>query len=128
MRLLLDTHAFLWWVNDSPQLSQAAREAIADAGNSVFFSVVSAWEMVIKSKLGKLGVPQSLSDFLTDQLQRNSFEILPVYLPHALQVADLPDYHRDPFDRLLIAQALIQNMRIVSGDPQIHRYPVDVVW
>lgn len=77
---------------------------------------------------GKLGVPQNLSVFLTDQLQRNSFEILPVYLPHAFQVADLPDYHRDPFDRLLIAQALVQNMRIVSGDPQIHRYPVDVVW
>lgn len=128
MRVLLDTHAFLWWVSDSPRLSRRAREVIADTANTVFFSAVSAWELVIKAKLGKLRVPEDLSGFLTNHLRLNAFEVLPVYLAHALRVAELPDLHRDPFDRLLTAQALVEGMPIVSANPEIHRYPVEVVW
>lgn len=128
MRALLDTHAFLWWVSDSPNLSEVARETIADERNEVVFSVVSAWEIVIKASVGKLDLPGTPEKFLTGQLSRNDVEVLPMYLRHALHVHALPDHHRDPFDRLLVAQAIVEDVPLVSADPQLSKYAVEVVW
>lgn len=128
MRVLLDTHTFLWWISDSPKLSDVAREAIADERTQPIFSVVSGWEIAIKAGVGKLEIPDSPEKFLTEQLSRNDVEILPIYLRHALRVYDLPDHHKDPFDRLLVAQALAENLAFVTADPSIASYPVETVW
>jgi len=127
-RLLLDTHAFLWWISDDPRLSPAAREAIADGASEVFLSAVSVWEMVIKMGLGRLELPEDLESFLARQLQVNGFRPLAMTLPHALAVRHLPDVHKDPFDRLLVAQAQHEELVLVSGDAAVRRYPVSVIW
>jgi len=128
VRVLLDTHTFLWWIADSPQLSDVARDAIADERTQPIFSVVSGWEIAIKAGVGKLEIPDSPEKFLSEQLSRNDVEILPIYLRHALRVYDLPDHHKDPFDRLLVAQAVLEKLPILSADPEISRYPVETVW
>ena len=128
MRILLDTHVFLWWISDSPRLSAFAREAIADERNEVVFSVVSGWEIVIKAGVGKLELPDTPEKFLTEQISRNDVEVLPMYLRHALRVRALPDHHRDPFDRLLVAQAAVEGVPLVSADPEVSRYPVEALW
>ncbi len=128
MRLLLDTHAFLWWITDDKRLSRSARDLIADGANEVFFSAASAWEIVIKARLGRVVLPEEPERFIAEQITANAFQVLPVHLHHALKVHGLPDLHRDPFDRMLVAQAMGEEMALLSGDPQIARYPVDVVW
>ncbi len=128
MRALLDTHAFLWWVLDKPQVSDRVREIIADGRNELLFSAASGWEIAIKAGLGKLEVQGDLERFLTEQLSRNAIEALPIYLSHALHIHTLPVHHRDPFDRLLVAQALLEKLPLLSADPQISRYPVEVIW
>lgn len=128
MRLLLDTHAFLWWISDSPELSDDAREAIADGRNAPVFSAVSGWEIAIKAGLGKLELPDPPAKFVNEQLSKNDLEVLPIHLRHALGVYGLPDHHRDPFDRLLISQALVERLPILSADPEISRYPVETLW
>ncbi|WP_287407995.1 type II toxin-antitoxin system VapC family toxin [Oceanithermus sp.] len=127
-RLLLDTHVFLWWISDDPRLSPAAREAIADGASEVFLSAVSVWEMVIKMGLGRLELPEDLESFLARQLQVNGFRPLAMTLPHALAVRHLPDVHKDPFDRLLVAQAQHEELVLVSRDAVVRRYPVPVIW
>lgn len=126
MNLLLDTQAFLWWVTDDPKLSKKARRAIA--GQSCMLSIASCWEMSIKMRLGKLELPKPVDRFLQDQLEVNGFSLLPVSLEHAAAVADLPFHHRDPFDRLLAAQALREDLAIVSSDAIFRRYGVKRVW
>ncbi|MEW6044956.1 MAG: type II toxin-antitoxin system VapC family toxin [Bacillota bacterium] len=128
MRALLDTHAFLWWVTDDPNLSQRVREVIGDGQNEILFSTASAWEIAIKAGLGRVQFPADLEGFITEQVHRNAFEVLPVQLSHALKVFGLPDYHRDPFDRMLVAQALVEGIPILSADSQFARYPVQVIW
>lgn len=128
MRALLDTHAFLWWISDDHRLSDRAREIIGDGRNELFFSAASGWEISIKVGLGRLEVPDKLERFIGDQLFRNAITALPIYLSHALHTRTLPDHHRDPFDRILIAQALLEEMPLLSTDPQIARYSVEVVW
>lgn len=128
MRLLLDTRAFLWWVADSPKLSVGARAAVEEGGNEPIFSVVSGWEISIKAGLGKLKLPDPPESFIPRQVSQNGMEVLPIYLRHALRVYELPDHHQDPFDRLLVAQALAEGFTIVTADPVITRYPVEVVW
>jgi len=127
-RLLLDTHAFLWWIADDPRLSPAARKAIADGANEVYLSAVSVWEMVIKTGLGRLELPEDTELFLAQQLQQNAFRPLAMTLPHALAVRRLPPLHEDPFDRLLVAQARHEELALVSGDAAVRRYPVEVIW
>ncbi|WP_457629816.1 type II toxin-antitoxin system VapC family toxin [Oceanithermus sp.] len=127
-RLLLDTHAFLWWIADDPRLSPAARKAIADGANEVYLSAVSVWEMVIKMDLGRLEFPEDTKSFLAQQLQQNAFRPLAMTLPHALGVRRLPLLHKDPFDRLLVAQARHEGLELVSGDAAVRRYPVEVIW
>jgi PIN domain nuclease of toxin-antitoxin system len=128
MKLLLDTHAFVWWVNDDESLSGRARRAITDARNEVFFSVVSAWELAIKARLGAASLRPGPETYIPEQLEKSSFQVLPVQLDHALRVATLPDLHRDPFDRLLVAQALTEQLAFVTRDRGLARYDVRVIW
>jgi PIN domain nuclease of toxin-antitoxin system len=127
-RLLLDTHIFLWWVNDSPELTAAARLAIADSGNACFLSLASCWEMAIKSSLGKLRLTKPVERFVTEHLAANGFRLLNINLRHAAKVEKLPFNHRDPFDRLLIAQAMTDKLTIVSADNVFADYAVKVLW
>ena len=128
MKLLLDTHAFLWWIGDDARLSGPAREAIADPGNEVSFSVASAWELAIKTGLGRFEPDGDLGPFLEEQIQRNAFRVLPVKLEHAVSVSSLPAHHRDPFDRLLVAQAAVEGMTLVSRDSQLRKYDTPTLW
>ena len=128
MRLLLDTHAFLWWVGASPQLSRRARAAIADARNACLVSIASAWEIAIKISLGKLRINGTLERFLPEQLAANGFLPLGIDLRHAARVARLPFHHRDPFDRLLVSQALEEKLAVVTADPVFGRYGVKRIW
>jgi PIN domain nuclease of toxin-antitoxin system len=128
VKLLLDTHAFLWWVAASKELSRKARSAIGSARNECYVSVASAWEIAIKVSLGKLRIEGALDRFLPEQLAANGFLALPIDLRHAARVATLPFRHRDPFDRLLVAQALEEDLGLVTGDPAFVKYGVKRVW
>src|SRR5436190_8386345 len=127
MRLLLDTHAFIWWDSDPAQLSAAALAALRDPANAVWLSVASVWEMVIKSQLGKLTLRLPLADIVGQQ-QANGLQILPLALAHGLAVEGLPAVHKEPFDRVLVAQANVEGAELVSADPVMHQYPVRVLW
>lgn len=128
MRVLLDTHAFLWWVLEDPRLSTRARSVITAPENDVLVSAVSAWEIAIKSADARLDLPEPAQTYVPDRIAANRFRELQVTVAHAVRVADLPAIHRDPFDRLLVAQAQAEVIPIVSGDPAITQYDVDVVW
>ncbi len=128
MKLLLDTHAFLWWVSEDEGLSATARRRIADPRNEVSVSVVSAWEIVMKAGKGGLTLDEPPERFVPKQLEANGFTAAPVHLRHVLGVSKLPDIHRDPFDRLIVAQAIAEGLAIVTADAQIARYDVKVVW
>ena len=121
MRLLLDTHVFLWFVADDEKLRAPVRGAIRDA-DVVYVSAASAWEIIIKVGLGKLRFP----DAVEDAVRSSGFSPLPILLSHADAVALLPSFHADPFDRLLVAQARVEGLRFVTHDRKIKRYPVDV--
>ncbi len=127
-RILLDTHAFLWWVADAPSLSGPARRAIQDEAALVNLSIASVWELAIKQSLGKLTLPQRADLFVTEQLRINRFQLLPLELRHAGRVATLPFHHRDPFDRILIAQALEDALQLATADPVMKEYGVSTVW
>jgi PIN domain nuclease of toxin-antitoxin system len=128
VRLLLDTHAFLWWVEGAPALGRRARAEVSNPDNEVFFSIASCWELAIKLSLGKLRLTQSLDRFIPEQLTRNGFVLLGVEFRHVAGVADLPFHHHDPFDRVLAAQALLDELAIVSADRVFRKYGVTVVW
>jgi PIN domain nuclease of toxin-antitoxin system len=128
VKALLDTHVFVWWINDDPRLSTPAREVIASASVDLLFSSASAWEIAVKSALGKLEVRGDLVRFIPEQLERNQIRVLPVELDHALGVASLPHYHRDPFDRLLVSQCQLESIPLITGDELIRRYHVEVIW
>jgi PIN domain nuclease of toxin-antitoxin system len=128
MNILLDTHAFLWWVMDDSQLSDTAKAKIADPTNTVYFSVISAWEIIIKEGTGKLSLPEPSTTYIPSRLASNQFMTLTVEMQHILQIASLPDHHRDPFDRLLIAQSQIENIPFLTVDHLISQYPVNVIW
>jgi PIN domain nuclease of toxin-antitoxin system len=118
LRLLLDTHLLLWWLDASPSLSAQARETIRDPENTVFVSAVSLWEIWLKQSLGKLRLP---ADF-TGRLAAESFESLPLIASHARQVAVLPWRHRDPFDRMLVAQAQVEKLVLLTADEALTAY------
>ncbi len=128
MRLLLDTHAFLWWIASDPALKTRPRNAIADSSNECFVSVASCWEISIRKSLGKLETPDPLESFLSEQLAANDFRLLGLDLRHVVRVAALPFHHRDPFDRLLVAQALEEKLAIVSADSVFTEYGVRRIW
>ncbi len=122
-RLLLDTHTLLWWLADAPALGPASRALIAEPGNVVFVSAASIWEIAIKRALGKLSAPEGLDAILEEQ----GFEALPIEVFHAEQAGILPRHHRDPFDRMLIAQAQAEGLALVSADPQMAAYGIRVL-
>jgi PIN domain nuclease of toxin-antitoxin system len=124
VRALLDTHIFLWWLNGDSRLSERCSEIISDGDNEVLFSVVSAWEIAVKVRLGRLVLPKALEPYISEQVWMNRFEILPIDLIHALRTSLLPDHHKDPFDRMLIAQAQVEDLTILTADTEIARYPV----
>jgi len=128
MKALLDTHTFLWWIVNDPQLSPRARQIMEDADTELFLSAVSGWEIAIKSRLGKLKLPADLQGFVAEQLRINGIEVLPLQMAHALHVFTFPDDHRDPFDRMLVAQGQLEELPILTGDPQIAQYAVTVIW
>jgi PIN domain nuclease of toxin-antitoxin system len=128
MNALLDTHVFLWWITDTPELSPRAREVISNGQNQLFLSAASGWEIAIKAKLGRLQLPQNLERFVSEHVSLNAISSLPIQLSHALHVYTLPDHHRDPFDRILVAQSQLEKLPIVTKDPQIARYSVEVIW
>ena len=128
MKILLDTHTLLWWLTARPQLSERAREVIGDGGNEVFVSAASGWEIAIKVRLGRLTLPDIPERFIPEQLRLNAMQSLPILLSHALHVHSLPDHHRDPFDRILVAQCQLENLPIVSADPLMAHYAVQIIW
>ena len=128
MRALLDTHTFLWWNMDHPQLSAVARAFIADGGNQVYLSAASAWEIAIKYARGRLVLPDAPRQYVAERMSRHRFQPLPVEISHALHVCELADIHQDPFDRLLVAQSRLEELPIITGDEAIRQYGVDVIW
>jgi PIN domain nuclease of toxin-antitoxin system len=124
----LDTHAFLWWITEDRRLSARAREVMTDGGNNLLFSAACGWEIAIKANLGRISLPTPIDRFLSEQLQRNGIGTLPIEMRHALRVHAIPLLHRDPFDRLLVAQAQLEKLRILTSDPQIAQYDVETLW
>ena len=128
MKALLDTHTFLWWNMDDPQLSPTARRLISDGSNELYLSAASAWEIAIKCARGRLILPASPDIYVPDRMSSQQIQPLPVWISHALHVYHLPEIHQDPFDRLIIAQSQLESLPIVTGDAVIARYEVDVIW
>ncbi len=127
-RYLLDTHTFIWWVNGSPKLSPAANKAMSSLENECYLSLVSTWEMAIKISLGKLKLATSLKRFITGNMVANDFKMLPIDFSHINKIASLPFHHRDPFDRLLVAQSMTEKMPIISADTTLGAYSIERVW
>lgn len=127
MRLLLDTQIFIWWDSEPTKLSAQVLTLFQDQANTLVLSVASVWEMQIKSQLGKLNLDRPLAEIIESQQLINHVELLPVQLAHVLALQHLLPHHKDPFDRLIIAQALAENLVIVSADPVFPRYPVAVL-
>lgn len=128
MRLLLDTHAFLWWLAGSSRLPLAARRAIADESNHVLVSAASAWELTTKHRLGKLPGADAIADRITDAIAEQGFEELPITVDDAARAGALPGPHRDPFDRMLIAQSQSHALTIISTDAEFDQYGVRRIW
>ena len=128
MRLLLDTVAFLWYAEGSSRVSAPARELIADPANDAYLSAASAWEIAIKYGLGRLPLHAPPDRYVAEQRGRHRIDSLPINEESALQVGKLPDLHRDPFDRLIVAQAIVEGMTVVTPDRLIGMYPVRVLW
>ncbi len=128
MRAILDTHVFLWWVLDLPRLSVDARSILQDGANELLFSTASAYELTIKAQSGRLSLPEPPDSYVPSRLAANAFESLSIELPHALRAGTLPSIHRDPFVRMLVAQAQIEGLPILTADPAISRYDVETIW
>lgn len=128
MRVLLDAHAFIWWVLDMPNLSDPCREILTDAQNDVLFSVASGYEIAYKAAQGRLALPEAPDEYIRSRLAANGFDALHIELSHALQAATLPRIHRDPCDRMLVAQAQVEALPILTADPAISRYDVETIW
>lgn len=128
MRVLLDTHAFLWWDLDDVRLSDTARAIIADSSTQVVVSAASIWEVAIKAGKGRIDLPSDLDAYVEDRLRRYRWVALPIDERHAVRAAGLPMIHTDPFDRMLVAQAQLEVVPILTTDAAITRYEVETVW
>lgn len=128
MRILLDTQCWLWWFLSSDRLSRGARGVIAGARDPLYLSAASSWEIAIKVGLRKLRLPEPPGKYVPARLLEQGMNALPVEHVHALRVAALPSHHADPFDRLLVAQAQIENMTLLTADPEIPAYDVETLW
>ena len=128
MRVLVDTHVFLWWVEGDRALPAKARAALADQDNECVFSMVSAWELAIKAGLGKLKLAIPVQRYVIEHVAANGFRILDIRMAHIGRVESLPPHHGDPFDRLLIAQALEEKLPVVTADQVFRGYGVKRIW
>lgn len=128
MRYLLDSRTFLWWCGQSAKLSSRAFELIKNGDNAIYISLISIREIQIKSQLGKVDLPKPIMDIFAEQHERHHIELLAIALTHMQALTTLPNPHVDPFDRMLIAQAIAEKMTIVTGDPQFAAYPVKLFW
>jgi PIN domain nuclease of toxin-antitoxin system len=128
MKLLLDTHAFLWFVLNDPSLSPIARDLIIDPLNEIFLSPATHWEIAIKISIGKYQLPGPFESWINTQIQTNDFQILPIEVSHTALVTTLPFHHKDPFDRLLISQSLVEKIPIISTDGIFDSYGVSRLW
>jgi PIN domain nuclease of toxin-antitoxin system len=128
MRLLLDTHAFLWFMEGSARLSKSAKDHIEDQSHDLLLSIASLWEMAVKISLGKLDVPRPFAEFMQSHLALSSIGLLEINPQHTYAVPDLPFHHRDPFDRLLVAQCLSEGLTLISSDGVFEKYGVERVW
>lgn len=128
MKLLSDTHSFIWSFSNTKKLSPIAAQAFKNPANQIFLSAASVWEMQIKIKLEKMVFNNTLENIINEQQAINGIQILPVYLSHALYLENLPLHHKDPFDRLLISQAIVENMTLVTADPEFAKYQANLLW
>ena len=128
MRLLLDTHTLLWWFEGNPALSRRMRAALSEDGNTIFVSAATAWEIATKIRLGRLPFAELLAADLSGYIDAQGFTEMPVTVRHGQRAGSLPDLHRDPFDRMLIAQSLIEDCRLVSNEQLFDRYGVERFW
>ena len=128
MRILLDTCTFLWLILDAGELTGRVKDLFADSDNEVFLSVVSTWEIAVKRAIGRLELPEEPRLYIPEQRERHGIQSLSLDEPSSLQVSALPKIHSDPFDRMLISQALIHGLTILSPDDMIKKYPVRIVW
>jgi PIN domain nuclease of toxin-antitoxin system len=128
MRLLLDTHAFLWFIEGSPNLSGVAKGAIENRENQRFLSIASLWEIAIKVSVGKLALDMTLTELVEREVYGNAIEIMTIRSEHLDQLAKLPFHHKDPFDRLMISQSLVESLPVVTRDSAFELYPVQMLW
>jgi PIN domain nuclease of toxin-antitoxin system len=129
LRILLDTHAFLWWASEGgARLSDRARDLLSDGATDVALSIASVWEIAIKVGGGRLVLPDAVERYVPDRLRHHGFELMSIELPHAFRAGALPHIHSDPFDRMLIAQAQIEGIPIITADAAINRYDVETIW
>ncbi|MBK7217577.1 MAG: type II toxin-antitoxin system VapC family toxin [Candidatus Promineofilum sp.] len=128
MKLLLDTHTFLWWDSEPERLSPTVMALCRDPANALLLSVASIWEIQVKSQLGKLELKRPVAEIIRDQRRANQLRILPIWLKHVLTLGELPSHHRDPFDRLLVCQARVEGAVLLTRDRLIGQYDVDVRW
>jgi len=125
MRVLLDTHVLLWWVHDASRLRKETRALFADPANELLWSAGSTWELAIKAALGKLRIEEPMHAFVTRMMIEQGLTALPVHHAHAARIAELPSHHRDPFDRLLVAQALVEDVPLLTADSALTAYGVE---
>jgi PIN domain nuclease of toxin-antitoxin system len=128
MRILLDTHVFLWLRNDPKQISDRVLTAYYDINNDIFLSIASIWEMQIKYQLGKLELKLPLSELIEEQVLNNGLQILPIETDHIFALADLPFHHKDPFDRIILIQSQLENLKLASADTVFSNYEVNLFW
>jgi PIN domain nuclease of toxin-antitoxin system len=128
VKVLLDTHTFLWWNMDDLQLSKQARSIIASRNNEIYLSAASVWEIAIKTAKGRLSLPELPGDYVATRLKRYQFQPLAVQISHAAQVYELPPHHSDPFDRLLVAQCQLESMPLLTLDDNIRKYDIETLW
>jgi PIN domain nuclease of toxin-antitoxin system len=128
MKILLDTCAFLWIISDAPELSESARMLFVDPANEIYLSAVSAWEIAVKNALGRLPLPEPPERFIPARRKQHGIDTLPLEEEAALHLIRLPPYHQDPFDRMLICQAVVHSMVILTPDELILQYPVRTTW
>jgi PIN domain nuclease of toxin-antitoxin system len=127
VRLLLDTHVWLWWMLGSTRFSDEARDVMFDPDTTLYLSTASAWEIAIKYSIGKLPLPAPPASYIASRAEGGDFRVVDVRLEHALAVAELPRHHDDPFDRLLLAQCMVEGFRLVTADRRLSMYDVDLI-
>jgi PIN domain nuclease of toxin-antitoxin system len=128
MKVLLDTHAYLWLISDDHRLSGNARQTFLNTENSLYFSAASLWEICIKKSLGKISLKEGWFRTIQEEMEINTIQWLPIEMTHCAGAAELPFHHRDPFDRMLIAQAIAEEMKLMSRDDRLSKYAIELIW